>query len=426
MPYNLRISILRKEPLMCVFHPLIEMDVVFNGVENTIAFTCKSVLNRFWGENPAPLTKSKWWPDWFKAEEIEFCDLQYRGRICKKADITKLFYPFGKTTAHIDEASVYIHGDLEEEEPTVFSCLRGWEEGDHYVKDIRMYYSVCENKKEVLEEKKKVDIGGFMPFCIPNECDFPDLKLKPDSSMPISLELPEGSKCTYSLYCFIYPNQNKRREFNDVLLLNNIRKTSFVAKTDVGSTLKELNDYYYDVQRKIRKEFERKYKRSSADAALERFFEAARKINSDPEAMFTVRDVVIFGSYVNTNNERIGDIDIAVGYTEHIEKRKRNATYADVLEIYRKYDAFWSALKVSPIIELHSLDDYLNVCKTYNVPIEELLNKHRAYSVNQNEELVPCLLKNVLENYIATKCKGVKTPSTAFAESSLGKLYRNE
>ncbi len=56
-------------------------------------------------------------------------------------------------------------------------------------------------------------------------------------------------------------------------------------------------------------------------------------------------------------------------------------------------------LKVSPIVELHDLDDYFGLCTTYNISKEESLNQHRAYSANKNEELEPCLLKNVLENY---------------------------
>lgn len=427
MPYNLRISILRKEPLMCVFHPLIEMDVVSFGIEKTVTFTCESVLNCYYGKDSEPEYGVKWWPDWLEVEEVEFCDLLYNGHVFKKADLLDIFSPIVKMDALFDEASLFLHRDMKEDVRGLFSGL-GWDENDedaHYIKDIRVYYSVCENKKEVLKEKKKVGVGGMLPFCVSRESDFPDLKIYPTEEISNILISPDETDFCCPSYCFIYPNQNKRRERNDVLQLDDVRNMSFVIKSDVGSTLEELNDYYYGLQREIRKNFERRYKRGSADVALDKFFKVVKEINSNPNAIFTVRDVVIFGSYVNTDNEKIGDIDIAIAYTEHIERRK-GTTYADYIETVRLYENFWKMLKVSPIIELHSLDDYLNVCETYHVPVEELLNKHRAYSVNQNEELVPCLLKNVLENYIATKCKGVKTPSTAFAESSLGKLYRNE
>lgn len=56
----------------------------------------------------------------------------------------------------------------------------------------------------------------------------------------------------------------------------------------------------------------RTYKRTSAEAALANCLEAVRHINSDPHGVFMVKTLVLFGSLLEQQRDRVGDVDLAV------------------------------------------------------------------------------------------------------------------
>ena len=52
--------------------------------------------------------------------------------------------------------------------------------------------------------------------------------------------------------------------------------------------------------------------RKTADKAVADFIQRVKKVNADPGYLWKVTIVVLFGSYINTSNPRINDVDIAI------------------------------------------------------------------------------------------------------------------
>lgn len=118
----------------------------------------------------------------------------------------------------------------------------------------------------------------------------------------------------------------------------------------------------------------RRYKRETIAKRLEEIKKRITEINENNYYMYKITKAVVFGSYINTNNDYLHDLDIA------IELRQRTEVYGHLNSIYVElsYDRFrkssskmnslyasyygkeevYRALKnKSTVISLHSLKD---------------------------------------------------------------------
>jgi len=53
-------------------------------------------------------------------------------------------------------------------------------------------------------------------------------------------------------------------------------------------------------------------KRSTADRVLAEFLERVVELNANPQYCYRVEIALVFGSYINTNNDYLGDLDVAI------------------------------------------------------------------------------------------------------------------
>ena len=56
----------------------------------------------------------------------------------------------------------------------------------------------------------------------------------------------------------------------------------------------------------------RQYKRSTAESALNNVIKKIKEVNENGEFIYRVTKAILFGSYVNSEKEYVGDIDIAI------------------------------------------------------------------------------------------------------------------
>ncbi|MFI6362278.1 nucleotidyltransferase domain-containing protein [Nocardia sp. NPDC050630] len=65
----------------------------------------------------------------------------------------------------------------------------------------------------------------------------------------------------------------------------------------------------------------RPVKRATAEKVLAEFMDRVRTVNADPYSVWTVQKVVLFGSMLNELKETVGDVDLAVLYRNHHDRR---------------------------------------------------------------------------------------------------------
>lgn len=59
-------------------------------------------------------------------------------------------------------------------------------------------------------------------------------------------------------------------------------------------------------------ERKRLFKRETADKVLKNVLDKIKEVNKDKDFIYYIKKAIIFGSYINSNNEKIGDLDIAL------------------------------------------------------------------------------------------------------------------
>lgn len=75
----------------------------------------------------------------------------------------------------------------------------------------------------------------------------------------------------------------------------------------------------------------RRVNRSTAERALSEFLDRVRGVNADDEYLFQVDGVVVFGSYLDDNVDRLSDVDVAVELSRrHPEEEFRDRSKARV------------------------------------------------------------------------------------------------
>ena len=63
------------------------------------------------------------------------------------------------------------------------------------------------------------------------------------------------------------------------------------------------------------------YKRETAKRTLENLIKRIKEANGNDEFIYKITKAVLFGSYINSNKEKVGDLDIAI-YIELKDKSK--------------------------------------------------------------------------------------------------------
>lgn len=95
------------------------------------------------------------------------------------------------------------------------------------------------------------------------------------------------------------------------------------------------------------KKIERKklFKRETANKALENVLKKIRKANENKEFIYFIKKAILFGSYINSDNEQIGDLDIALYFEikdKSIPEEKQNCYR--YMKIGKKYQPFISQI----------------------------------------------------------------------------------
>lgn len=54
------------------------------------------------------------------------------------------------------------------------------------------------------------------------------------------------------------------------------------------------------------------FKRKSADKVLQNILDKINKVNENKDFIYFIKKAIVFGSYINSDNDRIGDLDIAL------------------------------------------------------------------------------------------------------------------
>jgi predicted nucleotidyltransferase len=118
----------------------------------------------------------------------------------------------------------------------------------------------------------------------------------------------------------------------------------------------------------------RPIRRKTADRILEEFLERVETVNRDPELLYGIREVWVFGSYLGEDDE-VGDVDVAVTFVRRISDRSRfeelrrqrvarakeaGRTFATVLD-----ELYWARHEVELLLKnrrrsigLHDLDQH--------------------------------------------------------------------
>ena len=87
--------------------------------------------------------------------------------------------------------------------------------------------------------------------------------------------------------------------------------------------------------------------RKTAEAALTHFLERVNCVNSDDRFLARVTRVIVFGSYLRTDLDRLGDVDVAVELApkQSNRNRLRELNYQRVAEFQRKGHRFSGVLE---------------------------------------------------------------------------------
>lgn len=125
----------------------------------------------------------------------------------------------------------------------------------------------------------------------------------------------------------------------------------------------------------------RTYSRETAKRALENVVQRIKEVNENKEFIYKITKAVLFGSYINSTKDKVGDLDIAV-YVELKDKsipeveqniaRARNSyNYIPFILkfIYGKEEVFKYIKNKKRVLELHDGVKVDEDAKKYNEPI---------------------------------------------------------
>lgn len=123
------------------------------------------------------------------------------------------------------------------------------------------------------------------------------------------------------------------------------------------------------------------YSRETAKRALENVVQRIKEVNENKEFIYKITKAVLFGSYINSTKDKVGDLDIAVyvdlkdKYIPEVEQniaRARNSyNYIPFILkfIYGKEEVFKYIKNKKRVLELHDGVKVDEDAKKYNEPI---------------------------------------------------------
>ena len=105
-------------------------------------------------------------------------------------------------------------------------------------------------------------------------------------------------------------------------LLKGLASQGFISLESPRNNLQyHLTDLAHDL---VRSSAAKRISRNTAQEGLEGLMSRMKEINSNPKYLYSVRSVVVFGSYLN-HGERLGDVDVAIELSSRIEDPSQRA-----------------------------------------------------------------------------------------------------
>lgn len=103
-------------------------------------------------------------------------------------------------------------------------------------------------------------------------------------------------------------------------LLEGLASQGFISIESPEDNIQyQLTDLAHDL---VRSSAAKRISRDTAQEALEGLMSRVKEINSNPKYLYSVRSVVVFGSYLN-DSERLGDVDVAIELSSRVEDPSR-------------------------------------------------------------------------------------------------------
>ena len=136
-----------------------------------------------------------------------------------------------------------------------------------------------------------------------------------------------------------------------------------------------------------------KYTRNTAKKTLDNVIKKIKEANENEDFIYKVRKAVLFGSYINSNKEKIGDLDIAI-YVDLKDKTKdeveqncercrkvcSNGSYVPLIEelFYGKIEVFKYIKDRKRILQLHDGTTIDDEAKKHDDPVSYIyFDKHK-------------------------------------------------
>lgn len=140
------------------------------------------------------------------------------------------------------------------------------------------------------------------------------------------------------------------------------------------------------------------FSRRTAKDALENVISRIKEANNNEEFIYIITKAVLFGSYINTNKEKIGDLDIAIylelknhSKPEYIQNRIRalnslkNISFLSEI-IYGKEEIFKYIKNRKQVLELHDGIEADKDAKLHNEPISYIyFDKYKIIYENKKD-----------------------------------------
>lgn len=133
------------------------------------------------------------------------------------------------------------------------------------------------------------------------------------------------------------------------------------------------------------------YSRVTAQRALENVIQRIEKANNKKDFIYKITKAVLFGSYINSDKDKVGDLDIAL-YIElkdkskdeieqNFERARTSINYVPFLMrfIYGKEEVFRYIKDKKRVLQLHYGNKVDEDAKNFNEPISYIyINKHKV------------------------------------------------
>lgn len=123
------------------------------------------------------------------------------------------------------------------------------------------------------------------------------------------------------------------------------------------------------------------YSRETAKRALENVVQRIKEVNENKEFIYKITKAVLFGSYINSTKDKVGDLDIAVyvdlkdksipEVEQNIARARNSYNYIPFILkfIYGKEEVFKYIKNKKRVLELHDGVKVDEDAKKYNEPI---------------------------------------------------------